>query len=267
MRQVLEPSLRKELNVEIIRDLAKRGKRIDGRTPDEIRKIQLRTIAGKVETPIVSCELGNTIIVAGLKFGRMTPYPDSPDQGGLMVNFDFSLGSSEDIVPGPPDLRSVLAARLIDRGLREGAEIDFHQLFLKENEALQLMVDLVCLNDDGNVEDAGFLAVRQCLQRARIWDTMTVEPISECVPLRYQNEIVAISFVKIADSLLVDPSLDEELAADAQLTLLVDPSLRAIVGSQLYSARHPYHFTYQDMIQCRQTAYELAKDLITRRIV
>jgi len=67
-------------------DLAMNDARLDGRGQYEGREINLETgILPRAEGS-ARVTMGNTIVLAGVKFQLMTPYPDRPNQGGLMCS-------------------------------------------------------------------------------------------------------------------------------------------------------------------------------------
>ena len=69
-----------------LHDLAINNSRLDGRGQFEGREINLETgILPRAEGS-AKVTMGNTIVLAGVKFQLMTPYPDRPNQGGLMCS-------------------------------------------------------------------------------------------------------------------------------------------------------------------------------------
>ena len=66
-----------------ITKLAEQGKRIDGRTFDQYRKIEIETkVVNKAEGS-ARVKIGNTQVLVGIKMDLGEPFPDSPKHGCL----------------------------------------------------------------------------------------------------------------------------------------------------------------------------------------
>ena len=67
-------------------DLALNDSRLDDRSQWDGRDVKLETgILARAEGS-ARVTMGDTIVLAGVKFQIMTPYPDRPNQGGLMCS-------------------------------------------------------------------------------------------------------------------------------------------------------------------------------------
>ena len=75
--------------------------------------------------------LGKTEIVAGIKLDVGTPYPDHDEEGTLITTMELLPLSSENFEYGPPGIKSIEMARIVDRGIRECGFIDFEKLCIK----------------------------------------------------------------------------------------------------------------------------------------
>src|SRR3989338_1647608 len=95
------------------------GIRYDGRKLDEFRKINVGRSVIKSAEGSARVEFGDTQIIAGVKMGVEKPYPDTPQNGNLMVNVELLPLSNPDYEAGPPSEEAVEIARIIDRGIRE----------------------------------------------------------------------------------------------------------------------------------------------------
>src|SRR3989339_530262 len=110
--------------------IAKKGVREDGRAFEEYRqpvKVEY-AISGKAAEGSAKVTIGDTVVIAGVKLEVGKPYPDTQDQGTLMVNAEFTPLASPEFEPGPPSIDSIELARVVDRGIRESHVIDFHKL-------------------------------------------------------------------------------------------------------------------------------------------
>ncbi|OYT42106.1 MAG: hypothetical protein B6U78_02055 [Candidatus Aenigmarchaeota archaeon ex4484_224] len=87
---------------EYVKELIKNEKRVDGRKLDEFRKIEVEVgLIEKAEgSAIVS--FGNTKVMAGIKMNVGQPFEDTPKEGILIVNAEFSPIAHEKFEPGPP---------------------------------------------------------------------------------------------------------------------------------------------------------------------
>ncbi len=207
---------------EFVKELLKKKKRADGRKFDEFRKIQIK------EAPIEKAEgsalvkLGNTWVAAGIKLNVGTPFPDTPDQGILIVNAEFSPIASPEFEPGPPTEDAIELARVVDRCLREGKAIDLSKLVLKEGEKVWcVFVDIHILNHDGNLLDAAALASMLALKNTRM---PKLDEEFNVIRGEYEGKLqvehvpLLVSICKFGNDYLIDPTYLEEKVIDGKLT-------------------------------------------------
>jgi len=204
-------------------DMLGKGIRLDGRKLDEFRKAKVEYGITKSAEGSARVTLGDTIVLAGVKMEVAEPYPDTPDQGGLMVGAELLALASPEYEIGPPSEWAIEVARVVDRGIRESHAIDVHKLLIKKAElAWTVIVDICMINDGGNILDASSLAVLAALKDAKFpkrdgekidYKTLTKEklPIGE-LP-------IAVTVYKIGKDLFVDPTEEEEKQVDARLTI------------------------------------------------
>jgi exosome complex component RRP42 len=235
MGRYITPKINKKKISEVLRE----GKRLDGRTPFDLRDIQIETgISNKAEGS-ARIKIGKTEVIVGVKISTQEPYPDHDDEGTMMVGMEFSPACGLRYESGPPKMDSIEVSRVVDRGIRESGFIDWKKLCIKKGEKVwSLMIDIYCINDDGNVLDASALGVYSALKFAKLPiydeknDIISYGKVSKnLVPLT-KNEPLSMTFYKIGDNLLFDPTRDEEDAADARLTLAVSqPNKDKIINS------------------------------------
>ncbi len=204
-------------------DMLAKGIRLDGRKPDEYRKAKVEYGITKSAEGSARVTLGETIVLAGVKMEISKPYPDTPDQGGLMVGAELLPLSSPDFESGPPSEWAIEVARVVDRGIRESHSIDVKKLVIKKGElAWTVVIDICTINDAGNILDASSLAVLAAIKDAKFpehkegvvdYKKLTKDklPVKE-LP-------IAITVYKIGKELFVDPSDEEEKHYDARLTV------------------------------------------------
>jgi exosome complex RNA-binding protein Rrp42 (RNase PH superfamily) len=122
-------------NKETIAQLAKEGKRIDGRGLMDYRQpIQLETNISWTAEGSAKVQIGETVVMAGVKLAIEKPYNDTSDQGGIMINAELLPLSSPEYESGPPGIKAIELARVTDRGIREAKAIDMKKLCITPGE-------------------------------------------------------------------------------------------------------------------------------------
>jgi len=229
-------------------DLARQGKRIDARAPDQHREISVEPGLVKPAQGSALVKLGNTQVLAGVKLERAEPYPDSPDSGVLMVNAELLPLASPTFEPGPPDEDAIELARVVDRGIRESGAIDLDKLAITPGEEVwAVFVDINVLDHDGNLIDASALAAI-----AALWHMKTEGIEGWTLPeFPILKKPIAVTIAKINGKLMADPCLDEENVMDARISITTteDGSICAMQKGGIGC------FTREEL----EAAYELAR--------
>ncbi|HLC51772.1 MAG TPA: exosome complex protein Rrp42 [Candidatus Nanoarchaeia archaeon] len=216
-------------NLKTIKELAGKDKRLDSRALNEYRQpIEIETEISWTAEGSAKVKLGETVVMAGVKLSIEKPYNDTPDEGGIMINAELVPMSSSEYEPGPPGMKAIELARVIDRGIREAKAIDMKALCLTPGEkAWFVTVDIISINDAGNLFDTAGLAVLAALINAKFpvvnKETGAIDykqKTNKSLPLT--KEPVSVTVYKINGKLLVDPTLDEEKAYEARLTVASD---------------------------------------------
>lgn len=211
-----------EVKREYINHLAHSGKRVDGREFDEIRPIKIETGVINTAEGSARVKLGATDVLVGVKIGVGEPFSDSPKQGVLTTNAEMVPMASPSFETGPPSKDSIELARVIDRGIRESNCIDMEKLCIKEGEKVWIVyIDVHVLDYDGNLIDAGAIGAIAALKTAMLPMSM-VTPGAESVPLPVSHVPIPCTAAKFGHHIVLDPCLDEELIADARLTVCTD---------------------------------------------
>lgn len=200
------------------------GKRFDKRSLLEYRPISFETpISDKAEGS-ARVHIGKTDVIVGVKLDIVEPYPDSPDEGALMVIAELSPLASERFELGPPKIEAIELARLVDRSIRESGFIDFKKLCIKKEENVwAVFIDIYPINDDGNLIDASVLGAILALKTAVFpavvknkvkYGEFTKKklPLTESMP-------ITLSFYKIGNSIILDPTTEESDVSDARLSI------------------------------------------------
>ncbi len=214
------------VNKETIAELAKENKRLDNRSLTEFRQpILINTNISWTAEGSARVQIGETVVMAGVKLSIEKPYNDTSDEGGIMVNAELSPIASPEFETGPPGIKAVELARVVDRGIREAKAIDLKKLCITPGEkAWFVIVDIIALNDGGNLLDVAGLAALAALKTAKF---PVVDPATGAIDYKQKTdkslpltkEPLPITIYKVNGVLMVDPTNEEEKAYEARLTV------------------------------------------------
>lgn len=202
------------------------GKRFDGRTPFQFRDIVIEPKVSKNAEGSVRVKLGKTEVIVGIKMAASTPYSDSPDKGTMMVTSELLPLSSPRFEYGPPKFPAIELGRLVDRAIRESKFIQFDKLCIKEGEKVwTVFIDIYTINDDGNLLDAASIGALAALKNAKMpkYDekeekVLYGEWTENSLPVA--NELpISMTFHKIGNNFIIDPTREEEDVSIARLTV------------------------------------------------
>ncbi|MEF8848998.1 MAG: exosome complex protein Rrp42 [Candidatus Thermoplasmatota archaeon] len=204
-------------------NLAKKGKRTDGRKFNEYREINIEPDYISNAEGSAKVEIGNTQVVAGIKIDLGEPYPDTPNEGVMTTAAELIPLASPNFEPGPPREDAVELARVVDRGIRESNVIDFEKLCIEPGEKIWIVfIDLHILDYDGNLFDACSLAALAALYKSTVPVEKFDELEGENFPLPMKEPPISCTSIKFDDAVVMDASLDEEDIAEARLTVSTD---------------------------------------------
>jgi exosome complex component RRP42 len=211
---------------EHVRNNLKKGIRPDGRKLHQVREIKIETGFLSTAEGSARIKFGDAEVIAGVKMALEKPYPDTPEDGVLMVNSELLPLSNPDFESGPPSAASIETARVIDRGIRESKTLDTKSLCVVKGEKVwTVAIDIVPINYDGNLVDMGGFAALVALKTARF--PLVKEDGSIDYHVRSDKKVtlrrlpIPVTICKVGDVLIVDPTDDEENTIDARLTVTV----------------------------------------------
>lgn len=205
-------------------DSISKGKRLDGRTLDEIRPIEIEVGLIKKANGSARVKLGNSEVVAGVKVETGEPFEGLENKGALILSAEVLPTASPYIEPGPPDEETVELARVVDRGIRESEMLDLSKLALIPGEIVYVIfVDCSVINADGNLFDATSYAAVSALMNSKlpvfeIRDRKAVDTGEKQDP-PLTTVPVSITAVRIGESVILDPTAEEEACMDARITI------------------------------------------------
>ncbi len=201
------------------------GKRFDDRKLLDCRPLNIEfDISNKAEGS-ARVKLGKTEVIVGVKMTLDKPYPDSPDKGNLMVSGELLPLASPRFEMGPPKFDAIELSRLVDRAIRESHMIELSKLVVKEGEKVwTVIIDIYPINDDGNLIDAATIGAVAALKNTMIPeldkdDNIDYEkkPVKK-LPLSKETAPISITFYKLGDSLILDPTREEEESCEVRIT-------------------------------------------------
>ena len=239
-------------------DLSANNSRIDGRSQWEGRNLVVEhSILPRAEGS-ARVRMGDTIVLAGVKFQIMQPYPDRPNQGGLMCSADVRPIAGRNWEAGPPSPEAIELGRVVDRGIRESGCIDVDSLCIIPGEkAWQVILDLFAVSDDGNLFDAFALAGIAALRNA----TVPAErfEVGEDYALPVSKTPIMCSYHKVGGRFVYDACSREELGGDERIhiTLGDDDNVHSLQKG-LKGIFSPEEFS-EIMTNARERTKELRK--------
>jgi exosome complex component RRP42 len=205
-------------------DVLTKGVRLDGRGLLEHRPISVETGVIEKANGSAKVRIGNTEVIAGVKVQTGSPFEDTPDQGLLIVTAEVLPLASAYAEPGPPNEEAIELARVADRGIRESGVVNLKELCLIPGKnVLAVFIDVSVLNVDGNLFDAvSYAAVSALLSSTMPKYEVTDAGVKETdkrIPLPVKLIPISITMVLIGNTIVLDPTLDEESVMTARITI------------------------------------------------
>ncbi|MFH0906108.1 MAG: RNA-binding protein [archaeon] len=215
----------KIINSKQVIDLIKESKRIDGRSLNDFRNLEIipNTISSADGSAWV--KLGESEVLCGIKFAVGDPFVDNPNEGSIMTNFELSELASPDFETGPPGMDAIEYGRIVDKVIRSSECIDFEALCIVPGEKVFLVfIDIYAINADGNLIDAAQFAAMSALLNARIPklnedNEIIKEYTSKTLAIDVSKIPVSITFSKIEDKLVIDANIMEEYSSSSRFSV------------------------------------------------
>lgn len=203
--------------------------RYDNRKHDEFRQVSVEKGVIATAEGSARVKIGDTEVIAGVKMELGTPYPDSPDEGSLMVGAEFLPMASPEFELGPPGIDAIELARVVDRGIREGHAMDVKKLCIEAGKKIWIVViDICTINDNGNLQDASALATLAAIEDAHF---PVIENVDGDYTINYKEKTdkklpllakpITATVFKVGKALFVDPTRAEQKSYDARLSVSV----------------------------------------------
>jgi len=248
---IIVEQLRKQQMLEAL----SRGKRLDRRNFESYRDLEIEIGIIDKANGSAKVKLGNTEVLAGVKVETGEPFEGLEDKGALIMSAEVLPTASSHVEPGPPDEEAIELSRVVDRGIRESQMLDLSKLALIPGKIVYtIFVDCSIINSDGNLLDATSYAVVAALltskfpvfevQNDKVVDTGNVMP----PPLT--TIPISVTAVRIGDSVLLDPTMEEEACMDARITITTQSDGSLVAIQKGYTGP----FTINQILQAVETA-------------
>ncbi len=206
--------------------------RPDGRAFDEQRQAHVKKSVLTKSIGSSQVKMGNTMVTCGVKAEIAEPTFDRPKEGFLVINVEVPSLCSPHYNPGMPHELTQYLTFHISQIVTKSNLLSLESLCIAPRRAAwTLFVDMLVINDDGNLLDACMLSLMAALKDVRLPTVKynetdnTVKEVSDAPvqQLQLENSIVSHSFVYCDDKyVLLDPTFAEESVSATRLTVHMD---------------------------------------------
>ncbi|MFZ8782443.1 MAG: exosome complex exonuclease Rrp41 [Desulfurococcaceae archaeon] len=225
------------------------GRRIDGRSPDEMRPVKITVGVLKNANGSALVEYGDTKVLAAVYGPREAPprYMSMPMRATLRVRYHMASFSTNERKSPAPTRREIELSKVIREALEA---VVFTSLFPRTG----IDVFIEVLQADGGTRTAGLTAASLALADAGI-------------PLR--DVVVGIAVGKVNGVLLLDINELEDEHGEADMPVGIAPNLGEIVLFQLNGVLTPQEIKAGvDMaFKAAETVYKIAKEALYNKYV
>ncbi len=212
----------------MLRDLIGTGRRTDGRSLGQMRPFTVETGVIAQSDGSARVRLGGTELVVGVKLMPASPYPDHPDEGVIHTSLQL-LPIASPSFDRDMSMEATEMARVVDRGVRNSGMIDMKGMCISPGERVWgLYLDIHVLDHDGNMLDASTLGIVLSM-RGMVFPNSRFG-MGKDTPVPMGEMPVTLTFAKVADELILDPTAEEEGVSDGRITMSIDSrgSIRAV---------------------------------------
>ncbi|QDS74714.1 hypothetical protein FKW77_000676 [Venturia effusa] len=150
---------------EFILDALRQNVRLDGRSSDEYRGIEL-TFGD--EYGLVDVKMGKTRVFVRIACEITAPYPDRKFEGMFIITSEFSPMASPAFEIGRQNQTEIILSRILEKAIRRSSALDTESLcIIAGQKCFALRADIHILDHDGNLIDASCVALVAALQHFR----------------------------------------------------------------------------------------------------
>ncbi|CAL4920985.1 unnamed protein product [Urochloa decumbens] len=229
--------------------------RPDARRPSEARPTTVALGAVSSAHGSALIRLGDTAMLASVKLEVMSPPAESPDEGSVAVEFHMPPICSPLVRPGrPTDVAPVISKALEDVLISSGM-LDLKELCLISGKASWLAyLDIYCLNADGSLFDAALISAVAAFTHleiplvsvgddGRVFTVGGNEGKNKFELVNREKRKLILGDIPFSltcalhkDSILADPTSEEESILETYVTVVVDSSDRIVSIQKLGGA-------------------------------
>ena len=209
--------------------------RPDNRKLSDIRACKLQVDCINTVRGSSLAKLGSTSVVCGITARVCRPKEERPDQGFVICNVELpALCSSKNFrtsstsqqataslsTSASVEQSQAMLSQLMQDVLAESKCVRETDLCIREGKlAWVLYIDMICLNNDGNVQDACCLAMISALKTLRLYEMdydeneerATLKQPLSTVEMKLYAEPVCTTLFALEDAILMsDPNKQEE---------------------------------------------------------
>mmetsp|Transcript_43059 Transcript_43059/g.51672 ORF Transcript_43059/g.51672 Transcript_43059/m.51672 type:complete len:302 (+) Transcript_43059:81-986(+) len=262
--------------------------RPDGRTLHAVRPTTvLHSVVPRNTRGSALIRLGQTRVMAATTLLVGQPSASRPDCGSLEITCALgpvcspqynemgrvNMGEGDDQNKIPMADASTIES-FVQRTLSSSGMINYSDLCITPNKfAWKIRVSIVCLNHDGNVEDAALLAAVAALGDTTLPSTIlneqtglieTTPSSGNQKPLKLHCIPIPLTIGYFDNILMADPTLDEESVLDSMVTIVMSSTNEdGEDGGHLISVNKPggRSMTARDLGACMQMALGRVKEM------
>ncbi|ETI31078.1 hypothetical protein, variant [Phytophthora nicotianae CJ01A1] len=143
--------------------------RPDSRTIEATRAVQLQTDVVQTAASSSLIKLGKTSVLTAIKLAVGTPAVNTPDQGEIAIQVHLSPLCSNRFTVGRPSEEAQSIGSQLTRIIVGSRVVEMESLsIVKGQSAWKLMVDVYCVDHDGNVLDAALTSIIAALKTLKL---------------------------------------------------------------------------------------------------
>ena len=224
-----------------------KGKRLDGRKPDEIREIEMKVGVIPNADGSARVRFGNTIAIAGV-YGPRQLFPkhrQEPDRAIVQCRYNMAPFSVDERKRPGPSRRAKEISKVTRLALEPA-------LFLKDYPAMVVDVYIEILQADGSTRVTGINAASLALADAG-------------VPMK--DLAVALSGGKVDDTLVIDLCGKEDNYGEADIPIVFLPRKKEITLLQMDGQLTPKEVKdiLKNALKAGETIYKKQKEVLMKK--
>ncbi|KAL5204260.1 hypothetical protein ABZP36_009131 [Zizania latifolia] len=217
--------------------------RPDARRPAEARPttVALGAVSSAHGSALV--RLGDTAMLASIKLELTSPPSEAPDEGSVVVEFHMPPICSPLVRPGRPAEVAPVITKVLEDILMSSRMLNLKELCLINEKASWLAyLDVYCLNADGSLFDAALISAVAAFTHlqiplvsvgddGRVFTVGRNEGKIKCEfvnrekrKLKLDNIPFSLTCALHKDSVLADPTAEEESIIETSVTIVLDSS-------------------------------------------